>query len=65
MLGLNHLAITYYTRVLEEYERCNADEMEFPREGLVTDAAYNLQTIYETAGNLELASAVTEKWLAV
>jgi general transcription factor 3C polypeptide 3 (transcription factor C subunit 4) len=63
MLGLNHLAIAYYTLVLEEHTHYSMEET--PQEGLVIDAAYNLQTIYSTAGNLELASAITERWLVL
>lgn len=63
MLGLNHLAIAYYSLVLEEHTRSSMEET--PQEGLVIDAAYNLQTIYSTAGNLELASAITERWLVL
>jgi hypothetical protein len=31
----------------------------------VTDAAYNLQTIYVMSGNQALASAITRKWLVI
>lgn len=50
MLGLSHLAIPYYSLVLKA-----ASEHEGKlREDLVIDAAYNLQSIYSMAGNLEM-----------
>lgn len=61
LLGLIHLAIPYYSLVLEEAEQSIATESL--REDLQVDAAYNLQTIYTTVGNTTLAQAVTEKWL--
>lgn len=60
MLGLNHLAIPFYLKVLREAEKTGEAQ---GREDLVVEAAYNLQTLYAVAGNLELAKAVTEKWL--
>jgi general transcription factor 3C polypeptide 3 (transcription factor C subunit 4) len=31
----------------------------------VLDTAYNLQTLYATTGNLELAEYITRKWLVI
>lgn len=63
MLGLNHLALPYYSLVLEEHARSNLQVVQ--KEDLIIDAAYNLQTIYTTAGNPQLADAITERWLVV
>lgn len=47
MLGLSHLAIPYYSLVLKE-----ASDHKGPvGEDLVSDALYNLQSIYSMAGN--------------
>ena len=50
MLGLTHLAIPYYSLVL----KLEPDHKGSPREDLMIDAAYNLQSIYSMAGNLTL-----------
>ena len=60
MLGLTTLALPFYRLVFKEIE-----DGASSREDLVTDAAYNLQTIYAASGNPELASAVTRKWLVI
>ena len=60
MLGLAHLALPYYLRVLEEVQ-----DLTVTREDLVRDAAYNLQSIYAMGGNLEMARYITAKWLVV
>jgi general transcription factor 3C polypeptide 3 (transcription factor C subunit 4) len=62
MLGLVHLAVTYYMKVIEELSK---DGKHSEREDLVIDTAYNLQTIYTMVGNIELAEAVTRDWLVV
>ena len=62
MLGITNLAIPYYELVFRELEDA---EGEMSREDLVTDAAYNLQFIYATAGNEELALKITRKWLVI
>ncbi len=62
MLGLTHLAIPYYSKVFDESSQ-GTGSME--REDLVLDTAYNLQTLYATTGNLELAEYITNKWLVV
>jgi general transcription factor 3C polypeptide 3 (transcription factor C subunit 4) len=61
MLGLSHLALPYYARVLEEVEHGRPT----PREDLVRDAAYNLQALYATVGNLQLARSIGEQWLEI
>lgn len=61
LIGLTHLAIPYYRKVLN-----GAEENVVPsREDLFIDAAYNLQTIYAMAGNMELAESITRKWLVI
>lgn len=50
MLGLSHLAIPYYSLVLSQASDHNGPLCE----DLVTDAVYNLQSIYSTAGNLAM-----------
>jgi len=60
MLGLAHLSLPYYLRVLEE-----AQDLFIAREDLVRDAAYNLQNVYAMGGNLEMARFVTAKWLVI
>jgi len=58
MLGLAHLALPYYFKVLDEVQG-----LVVTREDLVRDAAYNLQNIYAMGGNLEMAKYVTANWL--
>lgn len=65
LLGLTHLAIPYYERVLTEAEAWDEDEPEGDLENIATDAAYNLQTVYVMAGNMELAQSITRKWLVI
>lgn len=60
MLGLTHLAIPYYCKVFDESFK---DTRTSDREDLVVDAAYNLQTLYATVSNLEMAEDITRKWL--
>ena len=61
MLGLTNLAIQYYDLVFKEIE----DGREKTREDIVTDAAYNLQSICAMSGNQALASGITKKWLVI
>lgn len=63
MLGLTHLALPYYNQVLEVSTEDASGEPSCLN--LKVDAAYNLQTIYSTVGNIELADAVTERWLVL
>jgi len=35
------------------------------REDIVVDTAYNLQLMYTTAGNFELARQITKRWLVI
>jgi general transcription factor 3C polypeptide 3 (transcription factor C subunit 4) len=61
LLGLTNLAIPYYDLVFKEIE----GGREKSREDLVTDAAYNLQSICAISGNRALASGITKKWLVI
>lgn len=62
LLGLTHLAIPYYQLVLDEI---TDQTPRSTREDLVIDAAYNLQTMYAIAGNMQLARQITKRWLVV
>ena len=62
MLGLTHLAIPFYWKVFDELTQGISDSEQ---EDLVVDTAYNLQTLYAIAGNLELAKDITRKWLVI
>jgi general transcription factor 3C polypeptide 3 (transcription factor C subunit 4) len=62
MLGLTHLAIPYYERVFTESWQGTSN---LDQEGLVVNAAYNLQTLYATAGNSKLADYITKEWLVI
>lgn len=60
VLGLTHLALPYYSKVLAE-----AGDFQSSREDLVREAAYNLQTLYTMGGNVLLAKEVTDEWLVI
>ncbi|KAH9222888.1 hypothetical protein DL95DRAFT_285426 [Leptodontidium sp. 2 PMI_412] len=62
MLGLPHLALPYYQKVLDEVSHGTPRSM---REDIVVDTAYNLQQMYTTAGNMELARQITKRWLVI
>jgi general transcription factor 3C polypeptide 3 (transcription factor C subunit 4) len=62
MLGLTNLAVPFYDLVFKEIE---SEGRASGRDDLVTDAAYNLQSIYVRSGNEELATAITMKWLVI
>ncbi|CZT50506.1 related to transcription initiation factor TFIIIC [Rhynchosporium secalis] len=61
MLGLPHLALPFYQRVLNEVSHAPRSM----REDLVVDTAYNLQQMYTTVGNMELAKQITKRWLVI
>jgi len=60
MLGLTHLALPFYVKVLDEVQGSQTS-----KEDLVLDAAYNLQSLYAMAGNMEMAQLITEAWLVI
>lgn len=60
VVGLTHLALPYYWKVLQEgYGESRT------KDDVVRDAAYNIQTMYLSIGNTKLAKAVTQKWLVL
>jgi general transcription factor 3C polypeptide 3 (transcription factor C subunit 4) len=64
MLGLTHLALPFYTKVLQEMQS-ETSATSATAEDLVRDAAYNLQTLYAMGGNFGVAKAITEDWLVI
>lgn len=62
MLGLPHLALPFYQKVLDEI---SLGGKRSAREDLCVDTAYNLQQMYTTVGNMELARQVTKRWLVI
>ncbi|KAM0318904.1 hypothetical protein ACHAO8_001382 [Botrytis cinerea] len=60
MLGVSHLAIKYYLRVLKE-----ADDQESSREDIEIDTAYNLKILCMVTGNKKLANVIARKWLVI
>jgi len=64
MLGLVHLAVPYYLKVLHGKED-GVEGKYSERDDLAFNAAYNLQTIYVIAGNKELAKQITQEWLVI
>jgi general transcription factor 3C polypeptide 3 (transcription factor C subunit 4) len=68
MLGITNLAIPYYWKVLGEESKGKGRVGEASKADLppmLLEAAFNLQGIYRTSGNLDLAKAVTEEWLVI
>jgi general transcription factor 3C polypeptide 3 (transcription factor C subunit 4) len=58
MLGLVHLALPYYWKVLNESQGG-------VKEDLVIETAYSMQTIYMMSGNPEMAQSITKEFLVV
>jgi len=58
MLGLVHLALPYYWKVLNEVGVAIGED-------LIIDAAYNMQTIYMMSGNPEMAQSITKEFLVI
>lgn len=73
LLGLTHLAIPGYERVLKLSEAVQAKhrrkdndrEVNFQAEDLATEAAFALQQLFSLVGNEEAARMVTEDWLVI
>lgn len=63
-LGLSHLAVEYYLRVIQMSEEAN-EQGEAIKGDMKWEAAYNLQMVYITSGNPRLAREVTERWLVI
>lgn len=60
MLGISHLAIKYYLRVLKETTGHTSS-----REDITIDTAYNLKVLCMITGNKKLANAIARKWLVI
>jgi general transcription factor 3C polypeptide 3 (transcription factor C subunit 4) len=60
-VGLTHLALPYYSKVLEEVD----ENGEKGREDLIHDTAFNLQSLYAMSGNMDLAKIITDTWLVI
>lgn len=60
LLGLTHIALPFYSKVLQEVHDSQAT-----REDLVRDAAFNLQTLYVLGGNMKLARIISDMWLLI
>ncbi|KAK2070597.1 hypothetical protein P8C59_005080, partial [Phyllachora maydis] len=77
MVGLGHLAVDYYAKVLDEAtaeaRRTGAPEGDpvrivdpvLGRDDLAVEAAYNIRTMAYMMGDLEGASAITRQWLVL
>lgn len=73
-LGLTHLAVPAYEKVLALSEKVQAeavaeateeDNLEYAVEDYATEAAFALQGIYALTGNLEAANVIGERWLVI
>jgi general transcription factor 3C polypeptide 3 (transcription factor C subunit 4) len=63
-LGLTHLAVRYYERVIAISEKVQKEGGAI-RGDLKWEAAYNLQMVYVTSGNAALARGISEKYLVI
>ncbi len=59
-LGLVHLALPYYQKVLNTVTPADASA-----EGLPREAAYNVSLIYRASGNSALAASVMRQYLTI
>ncbi|KAJ8065552.1 hypothetical protein OCU04_006231 [Sclerotinia nivalis] len=60
MLGVSHLAIKYYLRVLGETK-----DRESSREDITIDTAHNLKILCMITGNRKLANVIARQWLVI
>lgn len=60
MLGVSHLAIKYYLRVLNETK-----DHESTREDITIDTAHNLKILCMITGNRKLANVIARQWLVI
>lgn len=60
MLGVSHLAIKYYLRVLNEAKNHGSS-----REDITIDTAHNLKTLCMITGNGKLANVIARQWLVI
>ncbi|GMK54381.1 hypothetical protein CspeluHIS016_0109670 [Cutaneotrichosporon spelunceum] len=70
-LGVMHLAVTHYERVLTsvrsrmDAEPTNEDRELVRQSSLAWESAHNLVLIYTTSGSLDLVRRVSDEWLAL
>ena len=62
-LGLLHLAIPYYEQCLALSAAVQTENSQGSPENYACDAAFALQGIWAASGQLEMANAVTNRWL--
>ena len=77
MLGLSHLAIPGYKKVLSLSKEVQAEHLVERREAkdggdsnddaedLASEAAFALQQLYALSGNMRAAQAITNEWLVL
>lgn len=70
-LGITHLAVSHYERVLTSvrermHETDDYEEREYIRSSsLAWESAHNLVLIYTSSGSLDLVRSRSEEWLAL
>lgn len=64
-LGLTHLAVPYYEKVLSLASEESKYKKTKPEENLKKEAAYNLSLIYRASGNDALARKMLKEFLVV
>ncbi|KAI9806066.1 MAG: transcription factor TFIIIC subunit tfc4 [Piccolia ochrophora] len=64
-LGLTHLALPYYEKVLALSEALQTSNPDPKTEDFGKEAAFNCQAIYAMSGNMDMARKVTEKYLVL
>ena len=68
MLGLTHLAVPGFEKVLALSEKVHAEkdpQSRYEAEDFAKEAAFALQQMFALAGNYEAARAITQRWLVV
>lgn len=60
MLGVSHLAIKYYLRVLKE-----TTDHKSSREDITINTAHNLKVLCMITGNKKLANVIARQWLVI
>jgi general transcription factor 3C polypeptide 3 (transcription factor C subunit 4) len=63
LLGLTHLALPYYQKVLQEAEGIN--DSSVTSEELIYDVVYNLQILFAAGGNIEMVRLLTDTWMII
>lgn len=65
LLGLTHLAVPYYQKCLDLSDEIQNLNGENHAEDFGREAAVALQGIWAQGGDVEMARALTEKWLII